>query len=31
MELTLDTGRLVAVGPSYAEATLKALNAKRWR
>ncbi|NJC41704.1 DNA-binding LytR/AlgR family response regulator [Brevundimonas alba] len=31
MELTLDTGRLVAVGPSYAESTLKAVNAKRWR
>lgn len=31
MELTLDTGRLVAVGPSYAENTLKAVNAKRWR
>jgi len=31
MELTLDTGRLVAVGPNYAENTLKAVNAKRWR
>jgi DNA-binding LytR/AlgR family response regulator len=31
MELTLITGRLVAVGPSYAETTLKAVNAKRWR
>lgn len=31
MELTLNTGRLVAVGPSYAESTLKAVSAKRWR
>lgn len=31
MELTLTSGRLVAVGPSYAENTLKAVSAKRWR
>jgi len=31
MELTLNTGRLVAVGPNYAEKMLKVVNAKRWR
>lgn len=31
MELTLSTGRLVAVGPTYVENTLKVVNAKRWR
>lgn len=31
MTLTLETGRSVSVGPSFTDAILKAVNAKRWR
>ncbi len=31
LSLTLQSGRQVAVGPSYAEVVLEAVNARRWR
>ncbi|MGH8573458.1 MAG: LytR/AlgR family response regulator transcription factor [Gammaproteobacteria bacterium] len=31
LSLTLQSGRQVAVGPSYADVVLEAVNAKRWR